>query len=208
MSLFQSNGTVTRLALLSSLVLAGACTSLTDHPAMNSLEAVKGQSNPGQPYVEAYFEFVGPQAKWAGPPSWVVHVDAREGEWARVKTQPTLFTEGAATATIPTAPDETIKEGAHGGEKRAPAAVSKAQPPASSLTVQNARTQLAEIASMISPDRKPQSVVNLACLHPVRVRLIKQDGTVLDQQGCRSIHGWEAQVAKTTAAFLDSSRTH
>ncbi len=163
------------------LILLGvtACSSLHEQPALDALSQIKDQAA-ATPFVEGYFEFVGPHAKWAGPSAWVIHIDAREGEFAKVKAQP------------PVAPESAPRSPAQAG----------ARPQAPGVTVQAARAQLANLAAMMAPDRRPQSTLSEACLHPIRVRLIRQDGAVLDQIGCRSVTGWESQVSKATGFFM------
>src|SRR4051812_12834748 len=42
-------------------------------------------SSESRPFVEGYVEYPGPQSKWAGPASFIVHVEAKEGDRARIE---------------------------------------------------------------------------------------------------------------------------
>jgi hypothetical protein len=44
------------------------------------------------------------------------------------------------------------------------------------------------------------------CLYPVRARLVRADGSVLEQQGCRGNSGWPVAAGRVISSALDSVR--
>jgi hypothetical protein len=57
--------------------IAGGVTSCMTGQNQTTLDAIAGSS---QPYVEAFVEYRGPQAQWAGPANWVIHVVSKDSE--------------------------------------------------------------------------------------------------------------------------------
>ena len=165
---------------LSILVLAlvlGACGSLHNQPALEALQGLKPQS----PFVEGYFEFGGPSRKWAGPVSFVLTVNTRDPGAARVRTQPEI------RAWSPTEDPQILNRG--------PAAAS----PRTQVSSDDARAQLAELGSQFVSDTRTFG----GCLYPVRARLVRLDGSILEKQGCRSPSGWPNSVSRAFSVFLE-----
>jgi hypothetical protein len=154
--------------------LLGGCTSLQNQ---NGLEAFKAAEKSTSPIVEAFFEYGGPDSRWAGPSALIVRVDARERGMAKVTSQPQV-----RLRHLPA-------DGTTAG--RGLASVS-------SVTSDEARTQLAEIATQMQADAQTFS----GCLYPLRVRLVRQDGGVLEKHGCRSTQGWPSAVSKAVSFYL------
>ncbi len=158
------------LAVLSSTL--SACSGLQNPSTLDMFgSAAKSVS----PIVEAYFEFGGPEARWAGPTSWSLRVEAREGEFAKVVSQPEV--RGKVSGEL------------H-GTGRAPAE-------ANGIPLETAREALGDLATQIQTDAQTFA----GCLSPVRARLIRQDGTVVEKYGCRSHTGWPQAVSKVMADF-------
>ncbi len=154
-----------------------------------SLSACVGAQNPasqemleqGFAYVEAFIEFAGPEARWAGPQSFILHVDARDGTRAKIELTPSPFRK-AVQRKAPT--DGSIVERTLASAGQGP-----------SDTV---RDRLADLAAMLdSPDRSFRG-----CLSPVRVRLIRSDGAVTERQGCRSQISWTRTASRIFSDFL------
>jgi hypothetical protein len=57
--------------------IAGAVTSCMTGQNQTTLDAIAGS---GQPYVEAFIEYRGPQAQWVGPANWVLHIVSKDSE--------------------------------------------------------------------------------------------------------------------------------
>ena len=164
-------------SLLSVSFLVASCTSLQNHPALEALQGIKPQS----PFVEGSFEFGGPNRKWAGPVSFVLTVNARDPGLAKVRTQPEV------RAWSPTEDPQILN--------RVPAAAV----PRTQLSADDARAGLSEIGSQMTSDSRTFG----GCLYPVRARLVRLDGSILEKQGCRSPAGWPNSVSRAVVLFLE-----
>ncbi len=164
------------VGIVSLFVLAG-CTSLQNPSSMEALKAVEAVSSP---FVEAFVEFAGPDARWAGPASLVVRVDTRQSAVAHVTSQP------------------AVRAMAHPPADGTTAGRGLASEPG--MPTPKARALFSELATQMQADAQSFS----GCLYPVRVRLIRQDGSVLEKHGCRSHQGWPQAVSKAVSTFLAS----
>src|SRR4051812_14008571 len=73
-----------------ALALSGAgCLSMQSQTSLDATNAKPVASN--QPYVEVYVEYAGPQQKWAGPSSFILHVMAKDAGPAQIVMTPTLL---------------------------------------------------------------------------------------------------------------------
>jgi hypothetical protein len=162
--------------LLASL---GACTSLQNGSMDSIQDAAKAAT---QPFVEGYLEYAGPQEKWAGPAAFIVHVVARD----------------PGKAEVLVSPGEMAKPGpvVHEVAGRAPASAPGLSKPG--LSTEDAREQLSALGSALLKDDAGAG----GCLYPVRVRLIRQDGSILEKQGCRSEKGWPGTVSKMASNLI------
>jgi hypothetical protein len=136
--------------------------------------------------VEAFVEYAAPAEKWHGPEPLMAQFSARDPEksFSLVST-PEWRSEGAPAPT------------AVHGEGRAPAQHSPSDIAAAALEGEGSvrkiwksdelRTRLAAFAEAISD---PNAPLASGCLYPVRVRLLKADGSVLEKAGCRTSKGW------------------
>jgi hypothetical protein len=127
-----------------------------------------------KPVVEAFLEYVGPPQKWAGPSSFVVHVTARDLKKTEVAIFPAQFAQPLNRAVASTA--------------------STGQ---AAVEPEGIRDQLAELAGSLSKDSSWYG-----CLYPVRVRLIREDGSLLDKYGCRGQDGWPAAMGRTMGKLI------
>ena len=157
------------------LALSGAFSACSGLQNPSSLDLFGAAAKSVSPIVEAYFEFGGPEARWAGPTSWSLRVEARDGEFAKVVSQPAV--RGKVSGEL------------H-GTGRAPAE-------ANGIPLETAREALGDLATQIQTDAQTFA----GCLSPVRARLIRQDGTVVEKYGCRSHTGWPQAVSKVMADF-------
>lgn len=151
------------------------CVNMQNQPALEAL-----QGSLGQAYVEAYVQYAGPQEKWSGPSQLIVHVMAKEAGNAQISVTPASFQE----APEPEKPSDTTVQqrtlaSTHG------------------VTSEQAREQLAHLATeMQGADDK-----FYGCLYPVRVRLVRVDGALLEKQGCRGQGGWTKAASEATSFF-------
>lgn len=130
------------------------------------------------PFVEVFIEYPGPQEKWAGPSSFLLHVSAKEPGEARIAVTPDLRTDD----------EPTLKT-------REPAASKKPMP------AEVAREQIAQLANVLQSAGAPFR----GCLYPVRARFVRTDGSLIEKQGCRSEIGWSRSVSDATNFFLTSA---
>ena len=153
------------------------CMGVRNHPALEVIESKLGI----QPVVEAYFDYTGPKEKWAGPASFLLHVNARNPGDAEITSTPSLEPLHLSAITV-----------------RAPSSQSE---PEGKITSESMRAQLAELASAVQNGSSEFT----GCLYPIRVRLVRQDGSLIEKQGCRSQAGWPGPVSRAVASYLESS---
>jgi hypothetical protein len=132
------------------------------------------------PFVEAYLEYVGPPEKWAGPGTLMVHLTAKDLNSAEVALSPDLI-------------EQIIKR--HQTSKVPPLTpVTATTRPTGEL----AREKFAYLAEAISTDKSKF----FGCLYPLRARLIRSNGAVVEKQGCRSFQGWPSIASRTVSQML------
>jgi hypothetical protein len=191
------NKTTLRLILTSSLIVAASgwgCLSMQSQTSIDNVAATTAASN--QPYVEGYVEYAGPQSKWAGPASFILHVSAKEAGDAQITTTPALLTSGSNSNP---GAEPTLTQ-------RVPAASSLSQaggvPVFKKLTSTEAREQLARLATALQGGTQAPF---RGCMSPVRVRLVRADGGIFERQGCRSELGWSRAVSESVSQFIDAA---
>jgi hypothetical protein len=161
-------------AIAGLLITATGCVGSQPQSAMDAMEA-------GMAFVEGYIEFGGPDARWAGPESIILHVDARDGVDAKLDLTPTIFKRGG-------------KKGGASTARRALASAGNAV----AIPSEAVRGMLADLAATLdSPDRAFRG-----CLSPVRVRLIRSDGAVVERQGCRTQIAWTRTASRIFSDLL------
>ncbi len=183
-----------KLAL--GVMLAGSvgCVGANNASLSTVVEALEGARSTS-PFVEAHIQYVGPEARWAGPVLWTVHVVAREGS-------PVFeVTPGLPRAKTTTAPEVS---------NRAPAsALGLTQIPEGQLvrtetkgfTLEQVRERLAHLASVVIAGEKETQ----ACSTVIRVRLSRADGSVVENQGCRASTNWSQTVSEVATEFMTAS---
>lgn len=162
------------------LIFAG-CLSMQSQTTLDAIT----DSGSAEPVVEAYIEYTGPDRKWAGPSSFLLHVVAKDSGSAKIAVTPPLFNDlikqrkGSAT---------TVTE-------RTPASAAKP------MTGDLARTHLAELATAL----QGANTTYRGCLNPIRVRLVRADGSVLEKNGCRGQNGWAAIASQSVNTFITAA---
>jgi hypothetical protein len=158
--------------------------------ARNDLEAASVAQS--KPIVEAYIDFPGPPEKWVGPAGLLLHVTAREGKSAKVVvTSPGL--DGHAPlldAVRGLASENALPDG-----KNAEAKIQKG------ISVEAARERLSFLARALTEGAQ----FFQGCLNPVRVRLIRQDGSIFERSGCRGQVGWSRSASEAVSDFLTAA---
>ncbi len=165
------------ITILSFLLSCSGCLSAQNHPSLEALEQMKGVS----PLVEGYIEYGGPEERWMGPSSLMIHVLAKEGTLAQITVSGPNFVE---PIEMPPTPARTLAS--------------------SGMSVEMARDHLKNLAGAIAQDESPFQ----GCLSPLRVRMIHANGAVEEKQGCRSQKGWPGltnQIASQMMAVASST---
>ena len=139
---------------------------------------VKSQS----PIVEAYVEYTGAPARWAGPASFILHVNAKDAKTAEVSVKHEMLSQ------------QVLEKALNPNSVRAPASVTEV-PARSSV---EARSSLAKLGEALDGE----TAESQGCLSPIRVRLIREDGSLLEKGGCRSGLGWPAVASQTVNYFM------
>ncbi len=161
------------------------------------VEALEGVQNTS-PFVEAYVQYIGPDARWAGPALWMLHVTARDGGSPSVELSPAL-----PAVKIPvTAPELAVRAPASAlGMVQMPTPPEQA-PARKVYSTEEVRERLLGLAGAIqAADAETQ-----ACSTVVRVRLTRADGSVLERQGCRASPYWSQMVSEFAAEYMGASR--
>ncbi|HUP55959.1 MAG TPA: hypothetical protein VM598_00800, partial [Bdellovibrionota bacterium] len=141
----------------SLLALAPACVGMHGQGGLDALN-----TGGEKPIVEAFFEYSGPQDRWAGPSSLVVHVTARDGVDPTITLSPGVFQPEAGAVDF-SSPMTAKRSG---------------------LTTAIVRERLALVATAMNDKAKEEAASG--CLSPVRARMIRSDGSLLEKRGCRS----------------------
>ena len=69
------------------------------------------------------------------------------------------------------------------------------------MTSDEAREMLGHLGNALGGATAPFK----GCMSPVRVRLVRADGGLLEKQGCRSELGWSRAVSETVNVFVTAS---
>lgn len=176
------------------LLLAGpGCLSTQTQTSLDGTQSA--------PYVEVFVEYPGPQERWSGPTSFLLHVSAKDEGSAQIVTTPGWADESAGNE----APSQTP------GQAPAPQSVPmSARVPASALgkavgkrqmSAQEARELLGNLNIALQGAAAPFK----GCMSPVRVRLVRADGALTERQGCRSEIGWARAISETVNIFVGAS---
>lgn len=165
-------------ALLAAVGSLGGCLSMQNQPAIQALQGNMGAGG-AKPFVEAYVEYRGPSEKWAGPTSFLLHVVAKDAGVAKISITPALFATPQKTKDADgTTVQRTLAAKGMAGE--------------------TARTHMSNLANAIQGGEQPFR----GCLSPVRVRLVRADGAIVEKQGCRGSVGWPKAASEAVNQFI------
>jgi hypothetical protein len=165
------------LILLTGLLLTFAASCVGMH-GQSTLDAIQGSIAENKPIVEAFVEYPGPQERWAGPSSLVVHITARDGVEPTVTLTPGVFQAESGVSDFST----PVRK--------------------SGLTTQVVRERLALVATALTQAGLSTDEKQGGCLSPVRARLIKSDGSIIEKRGCRSQTGWAFQASDAATDLI------
>ena len=177
-----------QIVVFVSLLSAGALLSCQSGRGPE-VEAKKSQ------VVEAYLEFGGPAQKWVGPGSWIVHVTAKQGPVEVNVAMESPLPAGYPATTARSIASSEPKDAKH----ETPAAPAAAEPAvlAKVLPFDDVRAQLSGLAVQMAEDEEEAT----ACLNRVHVKLIREDGTTIEKEGCRNAKGWTGRVSALAAEW-------
>lgn len=136
--------------------------------SQSTLDAITGNAS-SLPIVEAFIDFPGPNSRWAGPPSFSLHVVAKDAGMAKIMVVPPLFGSTVAVA----------KEGA-------------------GVSGEDARARLSGLLIALQGGEDSMR----GCLSPIRVRLIRADGALIEKRGCRYQSTWARDASETVNSFI------
>jgi len=159
------------------LSLAG-CLSIHQQSTIDEMQGHLMADDAFYPFVEAAIEYTGPQARWAGPVSFMIKIEAYDAGPARIAVTPNLFRDVLENPEI---------------LGRAPAS--------RGIPGERARTRFGEIAAALQG--APQSF--RGCLSPVKIRLVRADGALLEKKGCRGHTGWPRVVSEAVNDFVSAA---
>ena len=184
-------------ASLLAVSLGGCVSSMQNSPAVDALKsAADGSSGSQSPFVEATVEYPGPAGRWGGPASFLLSLNAREAGDARISVIPQLW--GAEATPPPAHPvGGGLAHEAHesGTVRRAPASQNLGIP------ADFVRERIAQLAVTLQAGAQGPAATG-GCLYPVRLRLVRADGGVMERQGCRGVGSWTGAVSGFTSEFL------
>jgi hypothetical protein len=191
--------------LLVGLISAAAgvgCAGTGNGSLSTVVEALEGARNVS-PFVEAHVQFIGPDARWAGPALWSLHVSAKEGDRPILEVTPKL-----PEASSKSSPNSRIAGDLEGVRRGPASALGMTQRASVSTdwdlgpTSEKIRERLALIASAL----QAAEAETFACSTTVRVRLARADGSVVERQGCRGSVQWSQTVSEFAAEMMSASR--
>jgi len=187
---------------LSSVVLLSSLLGCVGNNASlnTALEALEGVSS--SPVVEAHIQYLGPDARWAGPALWTLHVSAREAGAPVIELSPEIQpkTEIPQSLTV----GGRAPASALGLTRVSGSAVNQQKLAEAYPSVEQIRDRLAHLARVIQAGDASVE----ACSSAVKVRLSRADGSVVEKQGCRGSTNWSQVVSEFTAEWIKVSGMH
>ena len=149
----------------------------------------------GIPVVEGVFEFSSPQARWSGPQPFFVHVTAEDNRASTVAVYPRVFRRNLIQT-----PDRSpnIKKVDRATASTQMKALDRAKDADEDQVKHSIRVKLAELADLIQEGTEHFR----ACLYPLKVRLVRADGVILERQGCRNQDHWARMSSLAVSDFL------
>lgn len=188
---------ITQFVAAVVLVGAAGCVGAGNSSLSTVVDALEGAAPHASPVVEAYVQYLGPDARWAGPALWSLHVSARDGAIPVIELVP----------AIPAQPQPAVVPEAMG---RAPAsALGLTRIPGQAIhaalqrsikppSLEQVRDRLAHLSGIIQAGDSSTE----ACSMAVRVRLTRADGSVIEKQGCRASTNWSQLVSELSAEWI------
>ena len=162
-----------RFLLVVLLSLLSACFGSNNETV---LDGSPFSDDPSQPFTNAYIEYPGPHRKWAGPQTFVIHLNAEGKQKAKVSIPTGIFTSGGHSL-------KDVHSSSHG------------------LTIEAAREEMARLNTALKAKETPVH----GCLSPVRVKLVRADKAIISRLGCRGQMGWPRVASEMVNHLIQSS---
>ena len=160
------------------------------------------------PVVEMMIEYPAPHADFAFAPAFTLQVVAREGAMADMRLYHGLWNDIAGSAPV----EKMEPKIESTGEGRAPASVaSTAQGPVAVKRYPKAAWQMEfkkireEMKDLALAAREPVTAF-YGCSFPVKLRLVRQGGTVEELSGCRGAGGWTRRASESVERWVTAQR--
>ena len=187
-------------AVSAALLVATSCSSIQDELQGRSPASVAVTS---ESFVEAFIEYAGPAERWAGPDPLMVQFSAREGDQPfSLVSQPVWKSPVGIQAGAGRAP------ASHGGMEHGNSVGTNGHDPVAqqvtegegshrkNWSAEDLRMRLAQLADSVQESKIEYPG---GCLYPVRIRLLRADGGVIEKSGCRSSRGWVKDASALVA---------
>jgi hypothetical protein len=166
---------VVGIFVLTAFIFLSGCQGGIHHLSASGA-APEQATESGPPFVEAMLEFVGPPERWAGPKTVILHLQARDAEPASVLVTPN------PGMPIPRPGGGAVSAAGH-------------------LSQPIARAELRALGGTMLETQASFT----GCLYPIRARLVRADGSVLERQGCRSNTGWPVAVSRILSNAIETA---
>jgi hypothetical protein len=162
------------------------------------------------PVVEMMIEYPAPHADFAYAPAFTLQVVAREGALADMRLYHGLWNDVTGAAPAPVEKSEPKIQASGGG--RAPASVgSTAMGPVAVKRYPKAAWQAdfrkirEEMKDLALAAREPVTAF-YGCSFPVKLRMVRQGGTVEELSGCRGAGGWTRRASESIERWVTAQR--
>lgn len=186
-----------KIALSTLLIGAAGCVGANNASLSTVVDALEGAAPHASPVVEAYVQYLGPDARWAGPALWSLHVSAKDGTLPVIELVPAISGARAPIAApevLGRAPASALGLTRIPGQAIQAAIQQSIKPP----SLDQVRDRLAHLAGIIQAGDASTE----ACSMAVRVRLTRADGSVIEKQGCRASTNWSQLVSEISAEWI------
>ena len=128
------------------------------------------------PFTDAYIVYPGPNEKWVGPDTFTVHLSTIGPVDAHVTISSRILKSREMGR-------HSIRSSSH------------------NLSIEAAREEIARLFASL----KEHETVFHGCLSPVRVKLIRSDGALVERQACRGQSGWPKVASEVVNHLIESS---
>ena len=150
---------------------------LTGCSSMND-HPIQEMTPSNAPFVEAQLEYSGPDARWGGPATINFYMSAA-GDTVKAVMRPELI-------------DLNKKQELAPGSRHLAAL--------NGYKVEDARKDLLELAQHVLESESPYK----GCMYPVKVKIVRSDGAVLEKKGCRSESGWTRSASQWMSKVMNA----